>query len=255
MIKRKEVVKMEEGKNIGPLRDSQLMKPMKEIPGLENFPDSSVMIPRLIVGQPSNISGWEPGKFSNNLTFETYDELNVVLLKMQRTRTLWPSDRPKAGDLPSCRSSDAKVADLDFYGKLCSRCDDVHQQCVTTEDNKETPLCGHSKFKRDDRPDCRLAYHLLLASIDTQDVFILSLTGKGISRTNRLISSFKVKGRAPYSAQFKISLEKAGDGEYFMIKYSDFKWFESADELQELFENFKDRPLTPIQEEEHSNGD
>lgn len=236
-------------KSLGPLRDSQLMKPTGPILGLEQFPDAAITIPRLIIGQPNNLSGWTMGKFNNNLTNEYYDELTVVLLKMQRSRTLWPPGKPKLGDLPICRSSNAKTADQEFYGNMCARCDsgNAHQECV---DENEKSICSHAKFTHDGRPECRLAYHLLLASIDTADVFILSVTGKGISPTNRLISNFKVKGRTPFSAQFKISLIKATDGEYFTIKYSDFHWFESPDELKALFDKYQARPITPAREEE-----
>jgi len=220
----------------------------KETPGAEDFPQSRIVIPRLIIGQPNNISGFPYGVFVNNLSNETYETLEVVLLKFKQSRTLWAAGKPTPGDEPQCRSADAKTADRDFFGTMpCGRrCEEPHQLCVDDEDE---PICKHAKWTHEGRPDCRLAYHLLLITVDTADVFILTLTGKGISPTNRLISNFKVKGKATYSARFKISLAK-GNGEYYTIKYTDFSWLESPDELKAIFDAYKHTSITPSREEE-----
>lgn len=239
---------MEEDKSLDLLKEKALAVP-KIIPGIEDFPDSSVTIPRLIIGQPGNLSGYAEGRFINNLTMEDYQELDVVLLKFSRSRTLWPAGQPKLGDVPECKAQDAKVPDHNFYGRPCNRCDDVHQLCV---DELEKPICQHAKFTKLGRPDCRLIYHLLIVTIPNADMFILSLTGRGISPTNRLISNFKIKGMPPFSARFVLSLDKAADGNFYTIKYTNFAWLESKDELRSLFERFQKTSITPTKEE--SNG-
>lgn len=217
------------------------------IPGLEEFPNSSVIIPRLIIGQPNNLSNYEIGKFINNLTQESFEKLNVVILRFKRSRTLWPAGKPSKGDEPVCKSQNAKSADMEFTGRECERCHKEHDFCV---DEKEQPVCEHAKFKEDFKPECRLGYHLLILTHPAGDVFVMTLTGKGISPTNRLLSNFKVKGRPPYSAMFSISLEKSTDGNYYIIRYGDFKWFEDQEELKGMFDRFKSVQIIPSKEED-----
>ncbi len=231
--------------NLETLKTGFLAPEQKEVPGIEDFPRSSVVIPRLIIGQPSNSSSLPEGKLINNLTQEPFDALNVVALKFKRSRTLWKPGQPKKGDKPDCRSQDALRADLDYTGRECPRCHQEHDRCVN---EKDYPVCEHAKFTKNFRPECRLAYHLLVVTIPSADPFILTVTGKGIAPTNRLMSTFVVKRRSLYSATFKISLEK-GDGEFYVIKYSDFKWLEDAEELKGLFEVFKDTTMSPGKEE------
>lgn len=222
-----------------------------EIPGLEAFPDSQVQIPRLLIGQPSNISGLPEGKFIDNLTNEEFEELQVVLFKMTTTRALWRPGVPQQGELPLCKSQDAKEPIHEFYQTRCDICVNdetyTHQECV---DANNRALCEHAKFKGDTRPQCRLAYHLLIVSVATGDPYILTITGKNLSPTNKLLSAFKVRGRAPYSASFRIALKKATDGNYYTLEYSGLNWFESADDLKNLFARYKNVQLTPGQETE-----
>ena len=239
---------MEEDKNLIP--HSNLPPALgTEIPGMEEFPDSAMQVPRLIVGQPNNLSGYSEGKFINNLTMEEFDKLQVVLLRFKKSRTLWPAGKPTKGDEPACKAQDAKKADVEYLGKFCSRCNGEHDLCV---DEKEQPVCPHAKFAEDFRPECRLGYHLLIIAVPNADVFILTLTGKGISPTNRLLSNFKVKGRPPYSATFSISLDKSTDGNYYTIRYGDFKWLENPEELKGMFDKFKTVRIIPTKEEDHT---
>ena len=224
-----------------------------EVPGLESFPDSQVQIPRLIIAQPSNIGNLPEGKFVDSLTNLTYDSIDVVLMKMTRSRALWRPGKPQQGDQPLCKSQNAVIPDSGYYSTRCERCmnDDTntHEECVDAHDRA---VCEHAKFKKDQRPDCRLAYHLLVVLVETADPYILTITGKSLSPTNKILSAFKVRGRAPYSARFKISLDKAADGNYYTVKYSDIHWFETADELKNLFARFKDVQLTPQQSDVES---
>jgi len=238
---------MDEEKKELDLHETQLPALSKNIPGIEDFPDTSVVIPRLIIGQPNNLSGYAEGKFINNLTQETFDKLNVVVLRFKRSRTLWPAGKPNKGDEPECRAGDAKKADIEFTGRECNRCNKEHDHCV---DEKEQPVCEHAKFTEDFRPECRLGYHLLLIASPSGDVFVMTLTGKGISPTNKLLSNFKVRGRPPYSATLSISLEKSIDGNYYTIRYSDFKWLEDPEELKGMFDRFKSIQITTAKEED-----
>lgn len=235
---------MEESKELETLRQRGELSTQREVPGLESFPNSAIQIPRLIIGQPDNKSNMPAGVFVNNLTNETYNDLNVVLLKFNRSRTLWPPGDPQPNDQPVCRSTNAILSDKEFMGRLCPRCDDEHDTCV---DEKDNAICRHAKFTKEGPPQCRLNYHLLLITVETADVFILTLSGKGISPTNKLISGFKVKGRPPYSAKFNVSL--INKGRYYMIQYTSFKWLETPEELQKIFNQFKDTPIVPTREE------
>ena len=227
-----------------------------ETPGLEAFPDTSIQIPRLLIGQPSNISDIPEGQFMDNLTGATFTELDVVLLKMTRSRALWKPGKPQPQDLPLCRSLDAIHPDLEFQNARCILCvqndTNTHEQCV---DEKDRAVCEHAKFLKNQRPQCRLMYNLLIVLVSTGEPYILSVSGKGISPTNRILSAFKVRGRPPYSARFKISLAKASDGDYYVVTYSDIHWFESPDELKELFLRFKGVNLTPSQPTESPNAE
>lgn len=226
-----------------------------EVPGLEAFPDSQVQIPRLLIGQPSNISGMPAGVFVDSLTKQNYNELDVVLIKMSRSRALWRPGNPQPGEQPLCRAQNAMHADQDFYNRRCGLCisedTNTHEECI---DEHDRAVCEHAKFKKDKRPECRLAYHLLIVLVQTADPYILSVTGKSISPTNKLLSAFKVRGRPPYSARFKISLKKATDGNYYTVEYSDMHWLESVDELKNLFARFRDINLTPTQPEAEPGG-
>src|SRR5438105_7321347 len=51
----------------------------------------------------------DKGVFADNLTGETFSELNIVPLGMVGQRVLWP-EKLKAGDVPLCRSLDMKQA-------------------------------------------------------------------------------------------------------------------------------------------------
>ncbi len=237
---------MKEDRNLIP-RENLPPATGEAIPGMEDFPNTALQIPRLVIGQPNNLSSYPEGKFINNLTLETYDKLQVVVLRFKRSRTLWPAGKPNKGDDPECRSKDAKYADIEYTGKECQRCHKEHDRCI---DEKEQPVCEHAKFAENFRPECRLGYHLLIVTIPNADAFILTLTGKGISPTNRLLSNFKVKGKPPYSATFSISLDSATDGKYYTIRYGDFKWLENPDELRGMFDRFAAVNVTPTKDEE-----
>jgi hypothetical protein len=224
-------------------------------PGLEAFPDSATQIPRLIIGQPSNISDYAAGKFIDNLTGLAFESLDVVLLKMSRSRVLWKAGKPSPGDTPLCKSQNAISPDQDFYNRRCVRCmndeTNTHIDCV---DERDRPVCEHAKFLHGERPECRLNYHLLVVVVQTGDPYILTVSGRSISPTNKLLSAFKVRGRPAYSARFTISLAKPADGDYYVVKYSNIHWFESVDELKNLFESFKNVNLTMSQPEADTNG-
>lgn len=153
---------------------------LKPAPGTEDIGDS-ILLPRYKILQSTSqevkdkLEGAEPGRIKNNVSDEVWDTIQMIPMKMFKTRTLFDADNRDGA--PLCRSNDGKVG----TGAIA---------CDTCEH-------GESSWKEGTPPDCSLTFNYLC--IDPEDKgkrsvpVLLSLMRTGTQAARRLNTPSRIQ--------------------------------------------------------------
>lgn len=199
--------------------------------GLEGLDPSTLSTPRLKIDGPE-------GVFVHDLSGETFEELNVVLLGMFRQRNLWPPTMGKEKTGPLCRSYDAvsghpDLKDNRFWKATVSKAGVSASGFDPAEYSGKLLPCDSCELKewgshpsRENAPWCGEVFVVPVMLDATDDdpgyAAILSLTGAQITPAKKYMTSFVQKKQPLFTATTRLTLNRQSRGEvdYSVIKYA-----------------------------------
>lgn len=167
------------------------------IEGMETLGRSDVILPRKTILQPSSKREGEAGDFYDNLTRETVAQLDVVILSITHTRTLWGDDL--AVGKPECTSLDAITGS---YGT-----------CVACSFNPEV---DHKLWNKGVKR-CSLGYLFLCCDRLTDAMFVFTANKTSARPARVLLSQLVLKRKPVFSAvvRFATKKEQNSQGKFY----------------------------------------
>jgi hypothetical protein len=179
------------------------------IEGMEGLGVEDMIVPRWDILQPTSRKDGTPGHFSLNLSGETRETVDAVILKISKTRVLWsgnPQDR-----VPECSSTDGVT------GR-------THGECAGCNFSLFDPT-GVAKV-------CKQGYTYLCCDPENPEMlFLISMYGSSVSSAKVLNSQFLQKRRSPYTAvvAFKTVVKVGDKGKYFVHEPRITRWLQPAE--------------------------
>lgn len=191
-----------------------------QIEGMEGLDQHDVILPRYTIVQPtSQGKGDNMGWLHNNLTNTPVKELQAVILKVSRTRTLWSGNM--ADKKPECSSYDGITGT-------------VHGACAS---------CDYAKWQEDrEVKSCKAGYlYLCCDPNDGDSMFLFGAMGTSVKPAKVLNSLFVNKRRSPFSAVVTLATDKVEDpskGKYFILKAQVARWLDEkqTSSYREMFQ-------------------
>ncbi len=174
--------------------------------GLGEINQDDLIIPRLKVGQ-SQSPGDVAGKLFIDVTGDTTDQIELVLLKLNKSRVLFPEKFSKDSE-PLCRSQDFVVpeADNDKISPMAETC----------------AKCAYAKWSKDDTgkgkpPRCNEVWNMLVLDFETYIPAWFSLKSTALKPGRKIISMLKLRGTAKkipaWGFKFTVNVDtRSGDG-------------------------------------------
>ena len=199
--------------------------------GLGEMGSGDTIIPRLNITQsqtPDLPDGME-GKFCINVTGDYNDEMDVVVIKLSKSRILFP-DKYKRDNAPLCRSHDfiTPADDIKDAKPMCHTCELMPQ---TAEDiaAKRKPVhhCVYANWGSYGAPPrCNEVWNLLIVDIATYMPMWFSLKSSALKPAKKILSAIKMIAKAKRIPacvlSIKMQTEKTTNdsGTYFIPKFS-----------------------------------
>lgn len=181
--------------------------------GFEGLDQQDLILPRMTILQPTSKKDGKEGEFHNNLTGECLPSLEAVILKVNRTRTLWSGD---LGDTrPECQSYDGLV------GRVYGPC----EQCQFNPEVNAV-LWEEKNLKR-----CNRGYLFLCLNPKDEAMFLLSAMGTSVKPARILISQLVQKVRSAFGALVRFETSRVVDdkGKYYVLKPTVVKAYSQAE--------------------------
>jgi len=220
--------------------------------GLENVSRSDIATPIYILAQPtSNTYGNLAGKFVDKGTGIPQDDIQCVLLKLIKTRNLWPKPY-NPGDERICWSKDSWKPSGEMQSPQETICAEIDPT------GREIVICPQAAFGlKGEAPSCHITYSFLAFDIRMNTPFLISFKGKSIKPVKQLINQFIRKQKSLWSAIITISTVKPEDlgmpkGAYHIAKFQ-IDWAETETELTSL-KSLYDLVSTKKQEQTEEKG-
>ncbi|MCL5266106.1 MAG: hypothetical protein M1343_13105 [Chloroflexi bacterium] len=227
-------------------------KPIEDVEGLEGFDRSDVTIPRRSIIQPtSDKNRGELGSFFDNLTGEAIPEMEVIILRISKSRALWTPGENRSKN-PECRSNDS------IHGCTVGE-NPVERLCTQCEYNPDVNQSLWDKATFNPRVHRRCPEQRDFLCIDYADGSMFQLTAKGMSvkSIKPIISLFANTRKPVYSAIIKLWAQLDPDGTYCMLKGQKVRWLE-GEELggaKEMFDMMRGVEIKDIDADDTGNVD
>jgi len=151
--------------------------------GLGDVTQEDLIIPRLRVGQKQS-EGDVEGKLFIDVTGDAVEEMTLVILKMHKSRILFPEDFNLEND-PLCKSDDSKVPNNaeDVFTPMSDTCADCEYAKWTKND------AGKSK-----PPRCNESWDFLVLDYNTFMPCWFSLKSTALKPARKIVSMLKLRG-------------------------------------------------------------
>jgi len=155
--------------------------------GLSALSNDDIIIPRLVVAQDkTDCADEHKGKLYCDVTGDSYDEMEMVVLRMTKSRVCFPETFNKE-DGPICRSHDAVVPADDIDGE-----EPMADNCAECEYSK----WGKDKKGRRVAPRCKEVWNLLVVNMETYTPMWFSLKSTALAPARKILSALKIQSQA-----------------------------------------------------------
>lgn len=226
--------------------------------GLEDFNSSDVSMPRLTIDHGE-------GVFRDSLSNDVYEELEVVLLGLHKSRIMWPTelgdgDNAKA---PMCKSPDFThgFPNMDPDIKADDRfpwaaqlvyqpSDAVPLQLADGGETMPSIGCNNCRFKEwntdpsGKKPWCSEEWTFPLAYLDSQGQWtpaLFTVKRSGLGPAKKYVSPFASKKMPLFVVRTKLTLNNNKRG---MVRYSTPVFTKGAETAQEEWPEYRDMFVT-----------
>jgi hypothetical protein len=229
----KEVVEFQE-KN---LVTNQASGPIQET-GLEAMDQGDLIIPRLSITQPTSpdVEPENKGKLFNNLTSDYFDTMNCVLIRLTKSRILFPVPYDVDNE-PLCRSHDflSPANDIPDATPMCDTC----QLTPDTDPRKGIHDCDYANWSAGPKgknmpPRCNEVWDMLICDLDSYMPMLFSVKSTSLTNAKKICSAInmiaKAKNIPMWHMRFLLAVEKNKNGEWFNPSFSSPKMIDDQEE-------------------------
>lgn len=192
--------------------------------GLGEVTQEDLIIPRLRVGQKQSDEA-VTGKLFIDITGDVSEEMELVLLKMNKGAVLWPKPFSRDSE-PLCKSNDFIVPDPKIKDPMATTC----AECAYSKWTKGTG-------KKSTPPKCKETWNFLVLDYVNYMPAWFSLKSTALKPARKIISMLKLRGTAKkipcWGFKFQVTVEKRLDdsGDSYLPVFSSLKELE-ADERE-----------------------
>jgi len=191
--------------------------------GLGELEASDLIIPRLSITQPTTpeIEADQVGKFCVNVTGDFQDTLRVALVKLSKSRILFPEKYKRDND-PLCRSHDFIVPanDIDGATPMCDT-------CALLPGERSKHACEYANWAAGNTPPkCQETWNLLVVDIDTYMPMWFSVKSTALKPLRKIISAVSMisqaKRKPMWGMEFTMNLDKVTNdsGTFYLPSFS-----------------------------------
>ena len=159
--------------------------------GLEELGAGDLIIPRLSIIQAQSEGGDQhAGKLSINVTGDLYDSVTVCLLKLNKSRILFPAKYKKDNE-PLCRSHNFVTPADDIVGAkpMCDTC-----ELLPGDKNKHK--CEYANWTNSEPPRCQECWNLLVVDVNTYIPMWFSVRSTGLKALRKMMSAVSMLSNA-----------------------------------------------------------
>lgn len=154
--------------------------------GLGELDAGDLIIPRLTITQPTtpDIAADQVGKFCINVTGDYQDRMRVAMVKLTKSRILFPEKYKRDND-PLCRSHDFQFPANDIVGGEA-----MAKNCQLLPGDKKKHLCEYANWGADNSPPrCQETWNLLIVDIDTYMPMWMSVKSTALKPLRKIVSA------------------------------------------------------------------
>ena len=195
--------------------------------GLGELDAGDLIIPRLSITQPTtpDIAAEQVGKFCVNVTGDFQDKMRVAIIKLSKSRILFPEKYKRDND-PLCRSHDFKVPANDIKDRepMCNTCELVPGE-------KKKHVCPYANWTTDEKnhpcpPRCQETWNLLIIDVDTYMPMWFSVKSTALKPLRKIVSAVSMICQAKrlpmWTLGFDMALEKTTNdsGTFYLPVFS-----------------------------------
>lgn len=191
--------------------------------GLEELDAGDLIIPRLTITQPTtpDISTDLVGKFAVNLTGDFHDSLDLVLIKLGKSRILFPEKYKRDND-PLCRSHNFVTPANDIPGAV-----PMAESCGLIPGDPKKHVCPYANWTQDDKgnqsaPRCQECWNMLVVDLESYMPMWFSLKSTALKPLRKIVSAISIISQAKrqpmWAMKFSVALNKtANDSGTFYV--------------------------------------
>jgi len=185
--------------------------------GLEEMDAGDLIIPRLTITQPTtpDIDAANQGKFCVNITGDFTDKMTVAMIKLNKSRILFPEKYKRDND-PLCRSHDFRTpaSDIPNATPMCDSCGTLP---LAPGEKKAKHKCPYANWTSDEKgkpvpPRCQEVWNSLIVDLESYMPMFFSLKSTALKPFRKIVSAISMISQAKkipmWSMSFDMSLEK-----------------------------------------------
>ncbi len=191
--------------------------------GLGELSAGDLIIPRLNITQPTTpeLAAELQGKFCINVTGDYTDNMTVAIIKLSKSRILFP-DKYKRDNDPLCRSHDFinPANDIKDATPMCETCG------LIPGDNKKHECAYANWGASNEPPKCQEVWNLLVVDMNTYMPMWFSLKSSALKPLRKIVSAISMISNAKklpmWRMKFEMSLYKETNdsGTFFLPVFS-----------------------------------
>ena len=172
--------------------------------GLGELDAGDLIIPRMNITQPTtpDINADQVGKFCVNVTGDFSEKMNVAIIKLTKSRILFPAKYKRDND-PLCRSHNFLVPadDIKDATPMCHTCE-------TEPGNPKKHVCAYANWGADNTPpQCQEVWNLLIVDTDSYMPMFFSLKSTALKPLRKIVSAISMISRAKRMAMWELQFE------------------------------------------------
>lgn len=195
--------------------------------GLGELEVGDLIIPRLSITQATtpDLAPENAGKFCINVTGDYLDKMTAVLIKLTKSRILFP-EKYKRDNEPLCRSHDFKFPANDIKGAT-PMCDTCGLLDIAPGEKRAKHKCDYANWGKDgSAPRCQETWNFLLVDLESYMPMFFSLKSTALKPTRKIVSAISMISQAKrlpmWGMKFDMALDKTTNdsGTFYLPVFS-----------------------------------
>lgn len=208
--------------------------------GLGELDAGDLIIPRLSITQPTtpDIEAAQVGKFCVNITGDFQDSMRVVMIKLSKSRILFPEKYKRDND-PLCRSHNFRTPADDIPGQA-----PMATSCELIPGEKKRHICKYANWTTDEKdkavpPRCQETWNLLIVDLDSYMPMWFSVKSTALKPLRKIVSAISMISQAKRLPMWHLGfdmttyMETNDSGKFYVPQFSGLSAL-AADDAQNM---------------------